>query len=155
MTQIHYHKGDLFKTEIKHIAHGVNCCGVMGSGVAKIVREISPTTYELYKAFCEEMGKQNLLGKIQLINSDDWDNAPYKIVNMFTQLDYGRNPLVKYVSYDAIWSCFNKLARLGTVKEIAIPKIGAGLANGDWTIIETVIAQAIKGYDLQVHVYEL
>ena len=48
--KIEYRKGDLFQTEIKTIVHGCNAQGVMGSGVAKIIRDKYPKAYDRYVA---------------------------------------------------------------------------------------------------------
>ena len=46
--KIEYRKGDLLKTEIPYIAHGCNAQGVMGSGVAKVIREKWPLAFQVY-----------------------------------------------------------------------------------------------------------
>lgn len=42
-------KGDIFESGAQVILHQVNCQGVMGSGVAKQVREKYPIVFEYYK----------------------------------------------------------------------------------------------------------
>ncbi len=44
--KINYVNGDLFATDIKTIVHGCNAQGVMGSGVAKSIRENFPKAYD-------------------------------------------------------------------------------------------------------------
>jgi O-acetyl-ADP-ribose deacetylase (regulator of RNase III) len=38
---------------------------------------------------------------------------------------------------------------------VAIPKIGAGLAGGDWNIISTIIEKELKKYPVNLTVYIL
>lgn len=44
-------EGNVFDSDAKIICHQVNCQGVMGSGVAKEVRERYPKVYEQYHEF--------------------------------------------------------------------------------------------------------
>jgi O-acetyl-ADP-ribose deacetylase (regulator of RNase III) len=41
-----------------------------------------------------------------------------------------------------------------TGKKIGLPLIGAGLAGGDWTIIEKIIEEELEGEDVTVVVWE-
>lgn len=147
-----YIKGDILTTELKIICQGVNCQNVMGSGVARVIYERYPKTKTLYHKYAQnfQLGEQNkLLGEIQAINHID-DKT---IINCFTQLNYG-NDGKKYVNYAAIVQCFKSLTENFEGDKIAIPKIGAGLAGGNWEIIEQIINDA-TGDDLEVWVYEL
>ena len=51
-----YKKGDLLTTDADIIVHGCNCQGVMGSGVAKQIKEKFPNAYTIYKQREEEIG---------------------------------------------------------------------------------------------------
>lgn len=150
---IEYVKGDLFAGDHPVIAHGVNCQGVMGSGVAKLVKEKYPEVYKSYKELCDRYSEKSwmmrpLLGGIQLVPII---NGPV-VINCFTQNKYGSG---KQVSYDAVDSCFKDIAVYleDTDEYLAIPKIGAGLGGGEWSIIEAIIKHHLK--DVHVKVYEL
>jgi O-acetyl-ADP-ribose deacetylase (regulator of RNase III) len=79
------------------------------------------------------------------------------IVNAVTQDGFGRDGQ-RYVDYAAIERCFeviNDRVDSWEVSEIAMPRIGAGLGGGDWSIIESIINRTAKSYtpmvyDLQV-----
>ena len=43
---IHYVKGNLLDSDCDYICHQVNCQGVMGSGIAKQIRERWPEVYK-------------------------------------------------------------------------------------------------------------
>ena len=51
---IEYIKGDIRDTDCKVIAHGVNCQGVMGSGVAKALYEKWPEVKKSYLKYCNK-----------------------------------------------------------------------------------------------------
>lgn len=147
---IKYKKGDLL-TNVKDpnvfIAHGCNCRGVMGSGFALQVKMMYPKVYEEYK---KTFVKGNLqLGTIQFVRQHK--DLPC-IVNMQTQDGYGRKGI--FVDYCAVRSCFKEFSILNINKQdLHIPKIGAGLAGGDWNIISGIIEEECKGFD--VYIWEL
>lgn len=133
--KIEYLKGDLFQTDIKTIVHGCNAQGVMGSGVAKIVRDDFPKAYERYVKEYKLHNHLNL-GSIIAVPCDD-----KIIVNAITQEYFGRDG-ERYVSYDAIDDVMKKLNTFNDVygiTEIAMPQIGAGLGGGSWEVIEAII----------------
>lgn len=85
------------------IGHGVNCQGVMGSGVAWTIRNKFPKAYEEYKALCDRtVDKQQLLGSVQIVQIDE----DLFIANMFTQFNYGGDGKA-YASIQAVRdACF-------------------------------------------------
>jgi len=139
--EITYKRGDLLDADEIAIVHGCNAQGVMGSGVAKQIRERFPEAYTTYLAMKEYGGMK--LGGVSFASFHDVDDNPTKYVfNAITQEFYGRNPNIVYVSYDAIGEAFsliNDFCKEYNIKEIAMPKIGAGLANGDWDRIKSII----------------
>ena len=139
---ITYIKGDLLGAAQTVIAHGCNCQGVMGSGVAKAIREKYENVYEIYVLKHKTFGLE--LGDILPIRTTDGKI----IVNCMTQENYGREN-IQYVSYDAIKACMDKINKKVLdwgVTEVAIPKIGAGLGGGDWNIIEKIIITAANNF---------
>jgi len=75
------------------------------------------------------------------------------IHNAITQKNFGRDASVVYVSYWAIAEVFRKIDSFG-VKEIALPMIGAGLANGDWNVISAIIENTLITTKPVVYVLE-
>jgi O-acetyl-ADP-ribose deacetylase (regulator of RNase III) len=150
---IKYIEGNILNCKEKVIAHGCNAHGVMGSGVAKILRDKYPEIFPTYQALC--LGEGNIMGDIVFVPAQS-DNIV--ICNMITQQNYGKSGS-KFVSYDAIDDCFHNFKLVNMMKQLntglAIPKIGAGLGGGDWDIIEKIIEKASTkhGYDVTVYVY--
>lgn len=150
-----YIKGDITETELKYIAHGVNCQNVMGSGVAKALYTKFPEVKTEYHRFCEDViSPKERLGSVCIARTDQ-----FRIVfNCFTQINYGYDGK-KYVSYPAIIDTFRQITKFinfngSTGNVVAIPKIGCGLAGGDWNIVEQLINDTV-GDDLEIWVYEL
>lgn len=127
--KIEYREGDLFSSAIPVIVHGCNTQGVMGSGVARIVREKFPEAYLKYFQLFEERGLR--LGEIIPVMCERPEGSKL-IINAMTQTLYGRDG-GRYASYDAICDStakINKLCVNHKITTIAMPKIGAGLGGG-------------------------
>lgn len=145
---IKYVKGDLIKAaldgNVDVIVHGANCFTTMGAGIALQIRNKFP------EAFDEDLktvsGDRKKLGKISYVKIKD-----LYIINAYTQYTYW-NPN-DMLSYDAIKSCMKEVKKLVSGKRIGLPKIGAGLARGNWNKIEKIIEDELS--DEQVFVYIL
>jgi len=81
---IEYIKGDLMKAPEHYILHGCNAKGVMGSGVAKLIRAKYPKAYNDYRARYENVGLK--LGNIIMSRQDD----DKYIINVVSQDGYGK-----------------------------------------------------------------
>lgn len=150
---ITYVKGNLLEAPEPIIVHGCNARGVMGSGVAKALRDKWPVIFDQYKEGCGEVtdDPQSILGAVLPVLVEE---NPLKIViNAITQLDYGKDKKTRYVSYDAIDIVMYTLNNLDSRYTFAMPKIGAGLGNGNWEVIEAIINHRMA--NRKVTVYEL
>lgn len=147
---IEYRKGDLLNIKRGIIVHGCNAQGVMGSGVAKAVKEMYPGAFTQYSN--DVMTNWAGLGDISVYTAVPGELI---IVSAITQEFYGREPNTRYVSYDAIELCFARVFVLAEYIGVSvhIPKIGAGLAQGNWNIISTII-ESLQG-DVTVKCWEL
>ena len=149
--KIQYIQGDLFSTEHKYILHGCNSLGVMGSGIAKTVRQLYPAAYDAYNLWCS---KGFRLGKYLAVTCDD-----KVIINAVTQQKYGKlseqrgpNP-VRYVSYDAIAEIFAELNTQYAGNTITMPLVGCDLGGGSWSVVSAIIESECK--TIQPIVYRL
>jgi O-acetyl-ADP-ribose deacetylase (regulator of RNase III) len=128
------------------IVHGVNCRGVMGSGIAEEIKREWPECFLKYQAVCskEVSNPEVLLGQcVFYVVPGSTTRSSLVIANVFTQVNYGRDSRTRYVNYKAIQKGFRTVIKsagennLGTVH---YPMIGAGLGNGDWSIISEIIS---------------
>lgn len=137
---IEYKTGDLLDVKRGVIAHGCNCYGVMGAGVALAVKQKYPKAFSDYVKVCNRYydNPEDLLGEINFVRvSDD-----ILIANCFTQLDFGGKK--RNLRYDALAQVFEKL-NSADLEQLHIPKIGSGLAGGNWALIESIINDVYKG----------
>lgn len=132
---INYVEGDILLSESDLIVHGCNCSGGFGSGLAAQIAQKYPRVREHYLRKYKDIGWS--LGDIQYVYVRDLCSNRW-IVNAATQLNYGRDKEVVYVDYDAIRTCVEKVLLFAQREQysVALPRIGAGLANGEWGIIE-------------------
>lgn len=143
-------KGDLidlfFARRFRVIIQGCNCFNTMNSGIARQIRERIP---EAYEADCRTVkGDADKLGTISLTKIDCFTDNSYYVVNAYTQYKYGRDRM--HVDYDAVRSCFKEINETWPVSsfdrwDFGYPRIGAGLAGGDWNIIRKIIDEELSG----------
>lgn len=136
---------DILDTDCDVIAHGVNCQGIMGSGVAKVLYQKWPENKFMYQDYCHTRHPDKLLGDIlDVITKDN-----KVIINCFTQLNYGYDKQL-YLSYEALEKCINKIKDWGYT-QIAIPKIGCGLAGGDWEKVKEILNRVAPEITFKVY----
>ena len=139
-------RGDLLKLALDGhfdvIVHGCNCQCVMGAGIALAIRNAFP---EAFTADCATAkGDRNKLGAIS-IASVQRSGHSLVIVNGYTQFHWrGRGVLV---DYEAVRSVMRHVKMSFSGKRIGYPKIGAGLAGGDWVQIATIVDEELDGED--------
>ena len=130
--------GNLLNETKGILVHGVNCQGKMGAGIALQIKQHYPYAFNSYLAFrrARAYEAQHMLGCVDFVQMSD----QLIIANAFIQDTYG-NDGRRYVSYDAIDRCFIEVNQyaLRTGLPVKYPRIGAGLAGGNWDIISAII----------------
>lgn len=162
--------GDLFSVDRGIIVHGCNCFGVMGSGVAAIVRQKFPLAYTQYMKVHHAVGlglgdtifvanrsmlpDQKIARHIQAFDTEIPENVI--VANAMTQYEYGGNPAVVYVDYDAVFSAFARIRMVArdTGLPVHFPLIGCGLPNGNWAYVSSAIEAAL-GPNIEATLWEL
>lgn len=141
-----YKKGDVLFSNEKKIAHGCNCSGGFGSGFAKAVAERYPSVKESYLHRYNTCGWR--LGYVQYLGVGDGSDR--EIANCATQERYGRPDQGPYISYAALRSVIKDLVK-SWPEGFAMPKIGAGLAGGNWEIISKIIEEESGTVEVRVY----
>ena len=125
------------------IVHGCNCFCTMGAGIAKAVKNVFPAAFQADLA--TQRGDKSKLGTCSFAEIAG-NSSSLIVVNAYTQFDWrGRGPKVDYT---ALRSCMVWIKKHFPGRKIGLPKIGAGLAGGDWPTIAAIIAQELAGEDL-------
>ena len=147
-----FHKGDILTVQSSDsiIIHGCNAKGVMGSGMALAIKYKYPKAYETYVRDIS-LGYIGLGGVSWYCPNVGTIDEGFTICSAITQDNYGRDPNVRYVSYDGVDSCFDEIFK--TTKDYNMnyhmPKIGAGLGNGDWSVIYSIILGQAKKHKIE------
>ena len=136
--------GDLLQLALdKHfdvIVHGCNCHCQMGAGIAKAIAERFP---EALAADRETVpGDRGKLGRISFATVRR-AKAEFIVVNGYTQFDWDGPGVL--VDYEAVAAVMRTVKSEFGGRRIGYPKIGAGLAGGDWTRISAIIDDALAG----------
>ena len=152
MSQLRYVEGDLFKSldglddkTLVLIPHVVNDEKVWGAGFVIPLAQRYPLAREMYL-----MNTDLKLGHTQFVNTGN-----VVIANMVAQ-SFGKTPPLQY---DALESCLKAVAtdaagydsKSWEKVEIRCPLFGAGIAGGDWKIIEKLLKRHWKTVPVTVY----
>ena len=144
-------KGDLvsmlYYREFDIGIHGCNCFHKMKSGIAKSMVEVFPALEDADR-FDSLYANEEKLGSFTSRGFSDVNMGDVTIINAYTQFNYARDKRV--ADYDAIRNAFRSIKHIFGNKGLSfgIPKIGSGLAGGDWSIISTIIEEEMGSEDL-------
>lgn len=136
--------------EVDVIGHVVNCQSVMGSGIAKSIRDRYPKVYSEYlesfkTASSEGIDNYGMLGHTKVVDS---------VANLYAQFKYG-SP-TRDLNYGALGSCLNSLSYFAYDQNLRFGfpyKMGSDRAKGDWGIVLEMIEHYFK--DREVKIYQL
>ena len=139
-------QGDVFNAKEDVLIHGCNCYNTFGAGVAKRVKELYPGAWEAdndtKKGDTEKLGSHT-----------HWNGKHYYydqtiiVVNSYSQYGYGSmfNQRVQ-LQYDKLRESLEEIEFVYRGASFAMPRIGAGLARGDWATIKEIIEDVFTGY---------
>ena len=143
-------KGDLIHLALQGkfdvIIHGSNCFCTMGKGVASYIKRVFPEAYEADKE--THTGDKSKLGYFSCATVKK-PRGEITIVNAYTQYRYNSKygMDIQQVDYMAVKNVFKRIKETFHGYRIGYPKIGAGLAGGDWNIISKIIDKELEGED--------
>lgn len=163
MSGIKYVIGDatqpeLIPNKINMICHCCNTIGAWGAGFVVSLGNKYPIAKLKYQTTIDEAKKtrKNLLGTVAYVKVTE---TPDLIVaHLFGQSSiYQKSDGTPPVDYNAIVCGFNNIICDLNGKGCAIhmPRIGCGLAGGDWSKIEDIINQTLIKAGIDVIVYNL
>ena len=155
-------EGNILNAKEDIIGHQVNCMGVMGSGLAKQVRNKYPEVYNHYVQTVNWVKEENKRGNIKndnLLGSCVFSktNDGKTIANIFGQYSYGRGK--QFTNYDVLKKALSSIYENITVgynnlygKSVALPYgLSCGLAGGDWNIVYEIIDDVFENYEVTLY----
>jgi O-acetyl-ADP-ribose deacetylase (regulator of RNase III) len=132
---------DLAKAgEFDIIIHGCNCFHIMGAGLAAQIKSQFPMAFDADISTIR--GNESKLGTYSIADIPQYN---FKILNCYTQYSPGRPiaPETYNTRLQYIRSCCNLIAWEFQNQRIGIPRIGAGLAGGNWDKIKGIINEEL------------
>lgn len=149
---INYRKGDATDPvkssdhpEIRVILHICNDLDRWGKGFVLALSKKWPQSKEVYHQSSKELGSCSLFQA----------EPGLYICNMIAQHGIRVADGVPPVRYDALRSCLKVLAgwakSLPTPVTFHGPRMGAGLAGGEWSQIETLLLEELAGYSISIY----
>jgi O-acetyl-ADP-ribose deacetylase (regulator of RNase III) len=148
---IEFVAGDLFANvhDVQAFAHGCNCQGSMGAGIAVTFRERYPDMFEQYRALCKATPRSFNPGDVFLYKAV---GQPW-VFNLATQENYWH----ARATIENIQACLVRLRVLADaegVTSIGMPRIGAGHGGLSWKRVRAVIEQVFNDWPGRLVVYE-
>ena len=131
------------------IVQGCNCKNVMGSGLAKEIRERYPAAYDTdsvyHRHICadefdiiEKLGNYTVT-TVNALRYLPGECATFDIVNAYTQVGFLPRG-VDHFEYESFYLILKKLAVAYHGRRLGFPYIGCGLAGGNQERILTMLS---------------
>lgn len=153
-------EGNIVNAKTDFIIHQVNCQGVMGSGVAKALRDYDEGIYKHYRKFCEfcKFEPEELLGTCDAYLLKDRGQI---VLSLFAQNNYGYDGK-QYTDVKAFREGLNFIRQQIPVywfdadnrphkTTIALPyKIGCGRGGADWEVVYKIIEEELSSFEVEL-----
>jgi O-acetyl-ADP-ribose deacetylase (regulator of RNase III) len=155
-----YVKGDVTKLIGTRaiIAHIVNDEGIWGGGFTASLDKATPAPRNAYKeSYQDYRDSGSLFMPLGLV--DYVYCRPTIIANMVAQHRTIAD-VEKPICYKSLEHCLDDVADYATesnrpIRPVYMPRIGAGLARGNWDVIESIIDRVFTSYGIEATVYDL
>ena len=148
---IEFVSGDLFVNRYgaQALAHGCNCQGTMGAGIAVGFRERYPAMFEEYRRRCKATPREFNPGDVFLWKDEQ---QPW-VFNLATQ----ENTWNRRATYPDVEQCLHRMREIADaegVETLAMPRIGAGYGGLSWKKVRAIVEIAFDNWPGTLYVYE-
>lgn len=131
--------------DVDVLVHCCNAQGVMGSGLAKTIKENYPAVFQRYRDLY--LRKELALGSVVGVRAGEGI-----IYNIIGQKFYGTDG--RYVNYGALGKCLQTVAELTPDLVVGFPyKLASDRGGASWIIVREMIQFYFK--DHQIKIYKL
>jgi O-acetyl-ADP-ribose deacetylase (regulator of RNase III) len=151
---INYIKGDATSPigiDKKLIVHICNDIGGWGKGFVLAISKKWKKPEQNYREWFKS--QENFrLGEVQFVIVE----SHLSIANMIGQHKIKRNNGKIPIRYEAVRDCLHKVALFSNENNFSVhmPRIGCGLAGGNWNEIELIIKEELINRNIKVTVYD-
>lgn len=156
MSTILYVKGDAthpLGVEPSMIVHCCNNLGVWGAGFVLAVSKRWPEPEAEYRAWAKQFaGAYMPLGAVQFVEVPE----RITVANLIGQSGVGTWRGVPPVRYEAIEAGLRRVAAraLEIGASVHMPRMGCGLAGGEWSRVSAIVEKTLCARGVQVTVYD-
>lgn len=157
MKPINYRVGDATKPQIsggKIIAHVCNDIGGWGKGFVLAISKLSTAPERAYREWYKERENNDFaLGAVQFVRL----SPELVVANMIGQHGIRKTGGLPPIRYEAVETALETVGQKALIigASVHLPRIGCGLAGGEWNKIEPLIQEKICAKDVAVFVYDL
>lgn len=114
----------------------------MGKGIALSIKQQFPEAFEAdVRTAKGDAAKLGTISTAMIVRP----SATFTVVNAYTQFHWKGDGIM--ADYEAIRAAFRLVRSRFTGMRIGYPKIGAGLAKGDWNVISSIIDEELRNED--------
>lgn len=142
----------------KIIVHICNDIGAWGKGFVLALSRKWKEPEQEYRTLARNQNHKLKLGLIQSVEV----TKDITVINMVAQhniypIQDSNGVIVQPIRYEALRECLEQVMYQAKLNDASVhmPMIGAGLAGGDWNIIEQIINETLIAYDVNTTVYQL
>jgi len=138
----------------KIIVHVCNDIGAWGRGFVLALSKRWPGPESEYKKQWKQAQQEKRrleLGHIQVVTVED----DILVVNIIGQRGLRSRRRRKVVVYDAVREGLVRVRKLAkSIATVHMPRIGCGLAGGDWSVMEKIVQEELADHGIPVTVYD-
>jgi O-acetyl-ADP-ribose deacetylase (regulator of RNase III) len=155
MSEINYIQGDATCPQgkgVKIICHICNDLGGWGKGFVLAISSRWGEPEEAYRNWYATKEPKFELGAVQFVQVEKY----IWVANMLGQRGIKRGSSGPPIRYSAVADCLKAVAIKAKELNASVhmPRIGCGLAGGEWSKIEPLIAEHLIGEGISVIVYD-
>ncbi|MFO0798620.1 MAG: macro domain-containing protein [Gemmataceae bacterium] len=147
---VEFVSGDVFSNRVgaEALAHGCNCAGSMGAGVAVGFRDRYPAMFKEYRRRCKATLPTFGLGDVFLWRED----GKPAVFNLGTQPRPGRG--ATYPVVERALRAMRAEADHAGITSIAVPRIAAGYGGLSWKKLRELVLTVFTDWPGTLFVYE-
>jgi O-acetyl-ADP-ribose deacetylase (regulator of RNase III) len=143
---VEFTKGDLFATKgLVAFAHGCNCAGSMGAGIAIEFKRRWPGMYAEYVVRCAD--RRFGLGDVFV-----WSEDGATVYNLGTQEHWRKKSQLPALAKSL--RTMVELASHAGIERVGLPRLGAGLGGLDWMRVKRVLTDVGAETKVSLEVFE-
>ncbi len=144
---VEYRTGDLFaQPDLAALAHGCNCAGAMGKGIAVLFKQRWPAMYDEYRARCAD-------GRFNPGDVFAWEAPPVTVFNLATERHWRTGATLDAIER-SVTAMIREAERRG-IAAVGMPRIGAGYGALPWSEVRALLERIAASTDVRLVVVSL